>query len=156
MTYGFDIDDDLHRQLRSPVPLEVLAWVEHVTGSRVLNQTPLEGGTSAALHRLVLAGPDDVVVQRFVLDWIAEEPWAPPNEALVLDLLGDSTVPSPDLIAVDPNGAITGTPTVLMTALPGRLVWDPPELDPWLTALVELMTTIHAQPVTATLRSWEP
>lgn len=156
MTYGFEIDDELHLQLRSPVPPEALAWVERETGKPVLHQVPLEGGTSAALHRLVLDGADEVVVQRFVLDWITEEPWAPTNEALVLDLLAQSSVPSPHLIALDADGEFTGTPMVLMTALPGVLVWDPRELDPWLTKLVDLMMTIHAQPAADTMRAWEP
>lgn len=42
--YGFDIDDELHDQLRAPVPPGVLAWVERQTKCQVIAQRPLEGG----------------------------------------------------------------------------------------------------------------
>lgn len=119
MTYGHGISDELHRRLRGAVAPEALAWVEHETGSRVLAQRPLEGGTSAAIHRLVLDGRDDLVLQRLVLDWITEEPWAVSNEVAVLGLLADTDVRSPRVVAADPDGALAGVPTVLMTALPG-------------------------------------
>ncbi|WP_242657512.1 aminoglycoside phosphotransferase family protein [Mycobacterium intracellulare] len=154
--YGFDIDDELHDQLRAPVPPGVLAWVERQTKWQVIAQRPLEGGQSAAIHRLVLDDRSDVILQRFVLDWIRDEPWAPPNEVLVLDLLADTSVPAPKVIAADPHGQDTGVPTVLMTALPGAVVWDPPELDPWLDAVIDVMMTIHGIRAPQQLRRWEP
>lgn len=154
--YGFDIDDELHDQLRAPVPPGVLAWVERQTKCQVIAQRPLEGGQSAAIHRLVLDDRSDVILQRFVLDWIRDEPWAPANEVLVLDLLSDTSVPAPEVIAADPHGQDTGVPTVLMTALPGAVVWDPPELDPWLDAVIDVMMTIHGIRAPQQLRRWEP
>jgi len=156
MTYGFGIGDELHRRLRGAVAPAALARVERETGCRVLAQRPLEGGTSAAIHRLVLDGRDDVVLQRFILDWIAEEPWAVSNEVMVLRLLADTDVPAPVVLAADPDGALTGAPTVLMTALPGRVVWDPPDPDDWLQALVDTMISIHATTAPDTLRAWYP
>lgn len=133
MTYGFEVPGELEQLLRGPVPSEAVSWVERETGVRVLGQRALEGGTSAAMHRLALDGRDAVVVRRFVLDWITDEPWAPTNEATVLRLLATAPVPAPHLVAVDPDGAITGVPAVVMSALPGEVVWDPPDLDPWLS-----------------------
>lgn len=71
--YGFDIDDELHDQLRAPVPPGVMAWVERQTKCQVIAQRLLEGGQSAAIHRLVLDDRSDVILQRFVLDWIRDE-----------------------------------------------------------------------------------
>lgn len=156
MPYGFDIDDELHRQLRAPVPPGVLAWVERQTKCQVIAQQSLEGGQSAAIHRLVLDGRGDVILQRFVLDWISDEPWAPANEALVLGLLADTPVPAPEMIAADLEGQDTGVPTVLMTALPGTVVWDPPELGSWLDAVIDVMMNIHSTPAPRELRQWEP
>jgi len=51
---------------------------------------------------------------------------------------------------------LTGVPTVLMSALSGRVVWDPPDLDGWLQALVDTMINIHATTAPATLRAWSP
>jgi aminoglycoside phosphotransferase (APT) family kinase protein len=156
VTYGYGISDELHRRLRGAVAPEALEWVERETGCRVLTQRPLEGGTSAAIHRLVLDGCDDVVLQRFVLDWISEEPWAVSNEVAVLGLLADAGVPSPLVVAADPDGSLTGVPTVLMTALPGRVVWDPPDVDDWLRSLVDTMIAIQKTPTSGTLREWYP
>lgn len=154
--YGFGIDEELHRRLRGTVAPEATAWVERETGCRVLAQQPLEGGTSAAIHRLVLDGRDDVVLQRFVLDWIVDEPWAVGNEVTVLGLLADTDVPAPVLIAADPDGSLTGAPTVLMTALPGSVVWDPPDLDDWLQTLVDTMVQIHTAKPAGRLAAWHP
>lgn len=155
MTYGFEIEDDtLRHRLRGPVPGEVLAWVERASGSRVVGQQALRGGLSAAVHRLRFADRADLVVQRFVLDWVTEEPWAPANETLVLGLLADSSLPVPRVIAADPDGRDTGVPTVLMTALPGEIVWDPVDLDSWLDGLLEIMQRIHAVPAAPELASW--
>lgn len=96
------------------------------------------------------------MLQRCVLDWIAEQPWAPSNEAMVLGLLADTQVPAPRVIAADPDGALTGAPMVLMTALPGRVIWEPPDLDAWLYAMVDHDVTIHRSTAVDTLRPWEP
>lgn len=123
-TYGFGVSEEPHRRLRGAVAPDALRWVERETGCRVLAQQPLEGGTSAAIHHLVLDGRDEVVVQRFVLDWIDGEPWTVDNEVTVIGLLADTDVPAPLMVAADPAGASTGAPTVLMTALPGVPNWD--------------------------------
>ncbi len=155
MAHGFNIERELHQRLRGPVPPEVIAWVEREVGGGVVEQEPLEGGRSAAIHRLILDRGKDLVVQRFVLDWISEEPWVPANEALVLELLADTQVPTPRLVSADPAGALMGVPTVLMTALPDHVVWDPQDLDAWIDALVSILMTIHQTEVTGSLRSWE-
>jgi aminoglycoside phosphotransferase (APT) family kinase protein len=156
VTYGFGISDELHRRLRGAVPPEAVEWVERETGCRVLAQRPLEGGTSSAIHRLVLDGRDDVVLQRFVLDWISEEPWAVSNEVTVLGLHANTDVPSPLLVAADPAGSLTGVPTVLMTALPGRVVWAPPDVGDWLQSLVDTMIAIHETTTSDAIRAWDP
>lgn len=157
MTYGFELSGDLHQRLRGQLPVPVLAWVEGNVGCRVVGQQPLIGGTSAAIHLVRLDGAEDVVVQRFVLDWILEEPWAPGNEVTVLELLAGTAVPAPRVIATDLDGQHTGAPTILMSALPGSLVWDPPDMDVWLDALVSTMQTIHAVPPPASgLSPWGP
>lgn len=156
MTHGFELSTDLEPLLRNPVTQQVVSWVEDETDSRVVEQRALRGGTSAAMHWLTLEGREPVVLRRFVLDWIDEEPWAPANEAAVLSLLAATPVPAPRLIAADVEGSITGVPSVLMSALHGEVVWDPPELDPWLKGLVEQMMAVHALPVPDSLRRWAP
>jgi aminoglycoside phosphotransferase (APT) family kinase protein len=115
---------------------------------------------SSAVHLVTLAATsgarEDVVLRRYVLDWVAEEPHAPGNEVAVLQLLGHSPVPAPRLIAADPDGALTGTPAVVMSALPGRVVWKPAEVDGWLRRLAHALPQIHAVPPEGRLGEWAP
>lgn len=112
--HGYDLEADLRKRLRGPVAPAALRWVETVTGERVVSQRALEGGKSSAVHRLSLqahSGVDrDVVLRRYVLDWVDAEPWAPGNEALALRLLGEPevTMPAPRLLAADTDGQQTG------------------------------------------------
>jgi aminoglycoside phosphotransferase (APT) family kinase protein len=108
------------------------------------------------VHRLKLSGVEDVVIQRFVLDWIREEPWLPANEVRVLKLLEEIDLPAPKVLAADLDGVETGCPTVLMSALPGRVVWRPMDIDVWLNKLVDIALAIHAVPVRPELLSWAP
>ena len=159
--YGHGLDPDLHRELRGEVPAGALAWVEQAVGAPVVAQRALEGGTSSAIHLLTTraeAGLDQLVLRRYVLDWVADEPHIPGNEALALRLVADNAadIPAPRLIASDPDGSQVGVPATLMSALPGSLVWDPVERTPWLRALAELAVRIHALPAPAELADWWP
>ena len=156
MTRGYDLERALHNRLRGQVPNVVIGWVEHAVASRVIGQSALEGGSSAAVHRLELQGADDVVIQRFVLDWIQDEPWLPANEVRVLSLLETTDLPTPRLLAADVEGVETGFPTVLMSALPGAVVWHPGVIDGWLDRLVDTVLAIHAVPVEPRLMKWKP
>lgn len=156
--HGFDLAPELRRRLRGEPPADALRWVESELGVRVVGARALDGGTSSAVHLLELDGaPRRAVLRRYVLDWVAEEPWIPPNEARVLRALADAPrVPAPRLLAADPDGSVTGTPTVVMSALPGEVVWDPTDRESWLRQLAEVLPVIHAVPVPAGLDAWEP
>ncbi len=91
-----------------------------------------------------------MVLRRFVrLDWLAQEPDLAKREATALELLADARAPTPQLVAVDPEGTAAGVPAVLMTRLLGRVEWDPRALDPFLRRLAELLPPIHATRVPA-------
>jgi aminoglycoside phosphotransferase (APT) family kinase protein len=159
--YGFDLDDQLHRRLRSLPPESALAWVESQLGARVVQIRALDGGASSAVHGLSLETPMrtqlDVVLRRYVLDWVVEEPWAPGNEATVLTLLdAAASVPAPRLLAADPDGSADGTPMVVMSALSGDVVWEPASVDTWLRRLAEMLPAIHNVAVSSQLRDWAP
>jgi aminoglycoside phosphotransferase (APT) family kinase protein len=158
LPHGYGLDDDLHQRLRGAPPDTALRWVENSLGARVLTAEPMEGGNSSAVHRLTLSGwTSAVIMRRYVLEWTADEPEIPVNEALVLDLLSSSpSVLAPRLLAADPLGTDAGVPTTVMSALTGSVVWDPPAVAPWLAALVDLAERIHALPVSASLSSWRP
>ncbi len=160
VAYGFGIEDELHRVLRGRPPADALAWVEQQLGARVEQVEPLEGGRSAAVHRLFLAGGrEPVVLRRYVRDWVRDEPEIPVNEAHVLRFLtGHPAIPAPHLLAADPLGAETGVPTTVMTSVPGSVVWHPDDLESWLRRLAELLPVIHGVrvPADAGLAEWAP
>jgi aminoglycoside phosphotransferase (APT) family kinase protein len=56
-------------------------------------------------------------------------------------------VPTPALLAVDPDGAEAGVPAVLMSRLPGRVDWWPSDMDRWLRRLAGLLPAIHTAPL---------
>jgi len=162
-TYGYDLSTDLRYKLRGEPPVEALHWVESELGARVVGNRPLDGGTSSAVHLLSLEDTTgkqfQVVLRRYVLDWVENEPWAPSNEATILRLLTNSpTIPAPLLLAADPDGSVTGTPAIVMSVLPGQVVWAPSDTESWLRSLAELLPAIHGLPISHSpeLGDWEP
>lgn len=79
-------------------------------------------------------------VSEFVLrcyvraEWNEEEPGLAQREAAALRVVAPAPVATPELVAIDPTGERVGVPALLMTRLPGRVVWDPPAGDRWLGA----------------------
>ena len=150
--YGYELAPELRAALTAALPAEAVGWVELKVGAPVISQRALLGGTSSALHLLETAAAsplDRLVLRRYVLNWILEEPEIPGNEALALRLIGGGAagVPAPRLLASDPDGTELGVPLTLMTALPGEPVWHPTDRTGWLRALAELAIQIHAAPV---------
>jgi len=159
--YGYDLDPALREVMTAPVPTDAVAWVEQVVGSSVVAERALLGGTSSAMHLLSTAAApplDRLVLRRYVLDWVREEPEIPGNEALALRLVenGAIGVPAPRLVASDPDGSALGVPVTLMTALSGTPVWHPVDRTTWLRSLAELVVRIHAEPLSADLADWAP
>lgn len=158
--YGYQLEPELEAVLRGPVPAEALRWVEEVAGARVVDQQALPGGTSSAVHRLrtdAAAPRDQLVLRRYVLDWVRDEPEIPPNEAATLRLLAaHPTVPAPQLVASDPDGSRVGVPATVMTGLAGQVDWRPVDRTAWLRSLAEVAIAIHRLPVTDAQLSWAP
>lgn len=154
--HGFELSPADHLLLRGPVPPPALEWAAAAVaaGARVGAALALEGGTSSAVHALDVRDADgrtrELVLRRFVcLDWLGEEPDTALREATALRLLDGGRLPTPRLVAVDPDGSAAGAPAVLMTRLPGRTVWDPPVVDQFLRALAAPLPAIHATAIPA-------
>jgi aminoglycoside phosphotransferase (APT) family kinase protein len=154
--HGFELNPADQALLRGPVPDQALRWVTASVGlgARVLAAKALAGGTSSAVHAVLVdrgaSRPRELVLRRFLrLDWLAEEPDTATREAEALELLADVDLPTPRLIAVDPDGSVAGAPSVLMSRLPGRVEWDPPVVEEFLRALAEPLPVIHSVRVSA-------
>jgi aminoglycoside phosphotransferase (APT) family kinase protein len=72
-----------------------------------------------------------------------EEPDLPERETAALRVVAAADVPTPRLVAVDARGERVGVPAVLMTRLPGRVVWDPRAVDGWLGRLAAVLPAVH-------------
>ena len=137
----------------TPLSAEALRWAARAIGpgASVRNVRRLPGSTSSTLYALDIersAASLPCVLRLYDnAAWLASEPEAPRREAAALERVTAAGLPTPSLMASDPNGAATGgVPCLLMTRLPGEVVLAPDNLDHWLHGLAEALPPIHALP----------
>ncbi len=112
----------------------------------------LRGGTSSAMYSLDVAGAaaSKLVLRCHVRPELQDElPGAVLHEAAALRTAAAIDLPTPRLVASDETGAAAGVPVVLMTWLPGRVVWDPKGLTHWLVRLADVLPAIHDAAIAA-------
>ena len=93
---------------------------------------------SSAVHLVTARRPDGQRAQAVLRRYVRPDPDEPDpaaREARALRLAGAADVPTPALLAVDPDGTQAGVPALLMSRLPGRVDWWPSDLDRWLERL---------------------
>jgi aminoglycoside phosphotransferase (APT) family kinase protein len=142
--------------LRARPPASALAWAAAAVGpgAVVRSVRPLLGGTSSAVHEVLVSDQRDrirpLVLRRYVRrDWLEEQPDLAEREAEVLELLESTALPVPRLVAVDPDGGTAGAPALLMSALRGRVNWSDAHEERRLEKLTGLLRSIHATPLAA-------
>ncbi len=155
--HGYELTPEERRLLRAPLPPAARAWCERVTGARVRHARPLDGGMSSAVYAVDLSDGRALVLRRFVRpEWLAEEPHVPRREAAALELLRGAALPTPELVAVDPDGGDAGDPAVLMSRLPGAMDWAPRDMEAFLRGLAALLPRIHATPTGPDIPAYAP
>jgi len=161
--HGFCDDEETRRLLRSRPPQQALAWAAARLGGPVVSARALRGGMSSAVHLLTVHDSGgqrrQAVLRRYVRpESNAEEPGIAGREARALRAVETVSVPTPQLLAVDPSGADAGVPAVLMSRLPGRVDWWPSDMERWLRRLAGLLPAIHAAslPPAGVLRPFAP
>ncbi|MFJ3799096.1 alpha/beta fold hydrolase [Streptomyces sp. NPDC090088] len=119
---------------------EQLGHGRSVTDSRLLS-----GGWSSQMRRLTLDDGTDLVQRTFVKPFFRHHgPGLLTREASVLTLLaGQEGIPAPGLVAVDADAEHCDHPTLLMSALPGRVRLDEDDLDRRLDLLASQLVRIH-------------
>ena len=112
----------------------------------MVNVRPLTGGISSSVHALDVAdgGERHRLVLRRYLDDGEHRAKAIDHEAAVLTALTSCSLPTPDLIATDPTGEHAGTPALLMTRLPGRMLLEPKDRASWARQIAAALPHIHA------------
>ncbi len=135
--------------MREPPPTATLKWlIGELDASEVVDVSPMPGGSTSAMHRVTLidhAGRErTVVVRRYVrAEVIATKPDVATVEARALELAERLPVPTPVLLALDAHGDQTGVPTVVMTLLDGRPVWETRWSSRWVSQAVDAMIVLH-------------
>ena len=123
------------------------AWVAKQLGHgrSVADSRLLYGGWSSQMRRLSLDDGTDLVQRTFVKPFFRHHgPGLLAREASVLTLLaGEEGVPAPGLVAVDATAEHCDHPTLLMTALPGRVRVDEDDLDRRLDLLAAQLVRVH-------------
>jgi hypothetical protein len=144
--HGFCDDEQTRRLLRSRPPRQALAWAGAWLGGPVISARALRGGMSSAVHLVTARRPDGRPAQAVLRRYVRPDPDEPDpaaREARALRLAEQAAVPTPALLAVDPDGTQAGVPALLMSRLPGRVDWWPSDLDRWLERLAGLLPRIH-------------
>ena len=147
--YGGWVDDATRSLLRAPPPDDALRWAASAAGEEVARWTVMEGGTSSAMYRLDLtsaAGAALVLRCHVRPDLEDEAASSVAGEAAALRTVASIDVPTPALVAQDVTGAEAGVPCVLMTWLPGEVVWDPGSLTHRLVGLAGVLPALHDAP----------
>ncbi len=117
---------------------------------QVTRVRPLRGGISSSVHLVQLvdvAGERRaVVVRRYGEHYLPSTPSASEREFKVLEVLACSSFPSPQPLMVDAEGGPFGTPTVVMTCMPGRPLLAPRDLPSYLQQMANALADLHRLP----------
>ncbi|MGW1785565.1 alpha/beta fold hydrolase [Streptomyces sp. NPDC002143] len=123
------------------------AWVAKQLGHRrsVTGSALLSGGWSSQMRRLTLDDGADLVQRILVKPFFRHHgPGLLAREASILALLaGQEGVPAPALVAVDATAEHCDHPTLLMSALPGRVRVDEEDLERRLDLLAAQLVRVH-------------
>jgi aminoglycoside phosphotransferase (APT) family kinase protein len=142
----YDARDALLRQRPSGATRR---WVGSVLGGEVVATRRLPGGISSATRAVTVRRPDGTTVRAVLRtfvdeEWLAAEPELAAREAALLQVLEGESVPAPRVLGVDPDGAASGSVSLLMSLEPGRPVNDPVDRRPWIAGLIDALARIHA------------
>jgi aminoglycoside phosphotransferase (APT) family kinase protein len=132
-------------------------WVEEATGKTPTEVTPLVGGMSSRVERCRLADGSSIVVRTITdTEWLRREPHLITTEARALELVTNSAVQAPRLIAADPESA-----RLAMSFVDGSMMTGAGHLRGRADAIARLAAEIAATPLPAdhglaSWRSWAP
>lgn len=136
--------------MRAAPPPATLSWMlTRLEAAQVVNIEVMPGGSTAAMHRVTVRRADGteltVVLRRYVVAEIfRDSPAVALQEITALGLVADAPVPTPELLAADPDADDSDAPTIVMSLLPGKPRWESNRRDDWLDQLVDALIVFHA------------
>lgn len=137
---------ELSRAHRATVPSpEGVLRLSTVLGEPVELEGPLHGGVAASTWAIRTPS------RRLVLKRFRADDDTAPLEWVRLQIAVDTPVPTPEPVAFDPAGAWFGVQSLVMSHLPGAVVY-PPLVEALARTLAALHSTVVPEPVPAELR----
>jgi hypothetical protein len=114
-----------------------LRWAAESLGSawRITSVRRLNEGCWHAMHALTVVDRGGqrhrLVLRRWANpEWRTDDPdFTPEREANALEVLSRAPIPTPVLLAADPEPSVCDVPTLLLTHLPGRAPGLPRDMD---------------------------
>jgi aminoglycoside phosphotransferase (APT) family kinase protein len=114
------------------------------------------GGITSSIHQLAVETHSGTRIQVVLRRWTPgawetteDAPQLVEREDHVLRGLESTHIPAPRVLSVDPTGASTGVPALLMTRVPGRADLTPANPKAWLRHIAGMAVRIHELDVDA-------
>jgi aminoglycoside phosphotransferase (APT) family kinase protein len=134
--------------MRSRPPDQTIRWlVAALDATEVVTIEPMPGGSTAAMHRVTLMRKSEaaqvVVLRRYVFEEVvSESPDIAVHETVALGLTRGAGLPAPQLLAEDARAVETDVPTLVMSWLEGRPVWEPRNRNRFVTEIAQAMASV--------------
>lgn len=141
--------------MRADPPEQTLRWLlDELEGTDVIGILAVPGGSTAAMHRVTIRTrrrpQRTVIVRRYVLgEILTETPDVAAREWQALQLVAPTRLPTPIPHVADLHASRCDVPTIVMSSLEGRPVWDGRPRQRWLDQLVDAMVEIHSVTIPA-------
>jgi aminoglycoside phosphotransferase (APT) family kinase protein len=123
---------------------------EIAPGSTVLAIGALPGSYSNFTHRVDLRSPDGsdvrIVVRRYKVFGTYDRGEKARREFKTFELLQRNGIPSPQPLYLDEQGAVLGTPGIVTSYVPGKMITSPSEPIRWARTLATVLAKIHSVP----------
>ncbi|MBV9580094.1 MAG: phosphotransferase [Chloroflexi bacterium] len=120
-------------------------------GGRVLRVRPLHGGVSSSVHVVHLKAASGarqaVIVRRYGAYAQREDPSAGEREFKLLSILTRLRQPVPAPLLLEPAGGPFGTPTIVMSRVPGRPLLSPRKREDFFQQTADALLRLHTLPI---------
>ncbi len=121
---------------------------ELVPGGRMVRARRLRGGLGARMQVLDIERADGtrlkVSLRRFVRAHRFSTPDHVAHEYRILQLVEEAGIPAPRPLLLDAEGRLFGVPSMVLTYLPGRPLYEPRDVTTWADQLARALLRIHS------------
>lgn len=121
-----------------------LSWIQARLGPEARLGPPLTGGVTSRVRLVEIGGRRAVLKQVTNQRWLNERPDVVAYEGRVLEYLSSTSIPVPQVLAIDEDGAKAGTPSILLSWIDGAPAAETAAPEKWLDRLAGVSADIAA------------